>query len=125
MADNVRVGRKDITLADARRALRDVGLDETVAGLPKGIHSALSTYGAPLSPDESTRLVLARALAGRPRLLLLDGTLDGLSDHARTSMLAWLEAKRGDLTVILATNRADVESACDRAAFLGAHEARG
>ncbi len=125
VADNVRVGRKDITLADARRALRDVGLDETVAGLPKGIHSALSTYGAPLSPDESTRLVLARALAGRPRLLLLDGTLDGLSDHARTSMLAWLEAKRGDLTVILATNRADVESACDRAAFLGALEARG
>lgn len=125
VADNVRVGRKEVSLGDVRRALRDVGLDELVAGLGRGIHSELTTYGAPLSPEQATRLVLARAAVGRPRLLLLDGTLDGLPDVARSSILGWLEKKRGDFTVVLSTNRSDVELACDSAAKLGVHGVQG
>jgi putative ABC transport system ATP-binding protein len=77
--ENVRVGRADITVADARNALETVGLGARIAGLPDGIHSAIEPAGANLSHADALRLTLARALARKPRLLLLDGTLERLT----------------------------------------------
>lgn len=77
--ENVRVGRADISVASARRALEIVGLGEKVASLPEGIHTAIEPAGSNLSREEALRLTLARALAKRPRVLLLDGTLERLT----------------------------------------------
>lgn len=110
VADNVRVGREDVSLADARRALERVGVDGVVARLPSGLQSSLTSHGAPLTREQATLVALARALAGRPRLLLLDGALDGLADGARARVLEALAA-RGPLSVVVSTGRADVAAA--------------
>ncbi len=81
--DNVAVGRAQVTHEQARAALRRVGLSEAVAQLPLGLETPLSAAGHPLSLDQQAQLLVARAIAGRPRLIVVDDFFDGLSPAAR------------------------------------------
>lgn len=75
---NLRLTGGQPDLGAVEGALRTVGLDRLVVDAPAGLDTRIDPDGAPLSRSEARRLVLARALLGRPRLLLLDGALDGL-----------------------------------------------
>ncbi len=66
-----------------------------------------------LSYGERRLALLARALASRPKLLLLDELLNGLDEINRGRALGWLEASaRGALPWVLSTHRAEDVPAC-------------
>jgi ABC-type bacteriocin/lantibiotic exporter with double-glycine peptidase domain len=118
--ENVHLNRPNIQANDVRDALQMVGLLDEVLRLPDGLNTMLQTGGAPLSSTQALRLMLARALVGRPRLLLIDGTLDGLSDQVATDVLARLTRRRTPWTLIVSTGRQSVMEACDRVIWLDA-----
>ena len=74
----------------------------------------LQTDGAPLSTSQAMRLMLARAIVGRPRLLLIDGTLDALDDDVLANTLQRLCDAESPWTLLLTTGRRDVAAACQR-----------
>jgi putative ABC transport system ATP-binding protein len=82
------------------------------------LNTQLTAAGAPLSQGQLARLVLARAIASRPRLLLIDGVLDGL--HADTLQHVWSKIieKPRPWTVIAVSNRDEISSKCDRVMHL-------
>ncbi|MCA9031037.1 MAG: ATP-binding cassette domain-containing protein [Planctomycetaceae bacterium] len=80
VADNVHLGRPQISIADVRAALDEVGLLDDILKMPDGIQSHLTSTGAPLSSNQRRLLMIARAIVGRPRLLLVDGLLDAMPD---------------------------------------------
>lgn len=88
--ENVRVGRNDVTDSEIRRAFSDVGLLDEIRDLPDGLATPLSATGAPLSPGQARRLMVARVIVGRPKLLVLDDVLDDLDADARDCILATL-----------------------------------
>jgi ABC-type bacteriocin/lantibiotic exporter with double-glycine peptidase domain len=112
--ENVHLNRPHVQSADVRSALEVVGLSEEILRLPEGLHTPLQTGGAPLSTSQATRLMLARAIVGRPRLLLIDGTLDGLPEELLDTILARLTGERTSWTLLVATGRRAVIGACDR-----------
>src|SRR5690606_23979158 len=112
--DNLRFGRAEVSAEAVRDALHDVVLWDEVMSLPNGLETELTTGGRPLTASQATRLMLARAILGDPRLLLLDGPLDALTPVMRKRVLAYLFDKRHTWTVLVATNSADVIAACDR-----------
>lgn len=114
LLDNVRAGR-DVPLVEVRRALAATRLDDVAAGLPSGVHSSLGTHGTPLSRDEAMRLTIARALAARPRFLVLDGALDGLAPKTRRAIAEELDRRRATTTTLVTTHHPDVVALCDRA----------
>jgi ABC-type bacteriocin/lantibiotic exporter with double-glycine peptidase domain len=63
--------------------------------------------------------MLARAIVGRPRLLLIDGTLDALPDETLPALLANLVAQGRPWTALIATGRQVVMDCCDRVVTLG------
>jgi len=86
LIDNLRLGRPDITLGQVQAALAEVGLLTDVLAMPDGFATRLVTGGLPLSSRQRNRLLVARALLHRPRLLVIDEFLDGM-DGENTSRL--------------------------------------
>lgn len=105
----------------------DIPLDALSAADRRRVRRALGSLGVAhlaarrflsLSYGERRVALVARALASRPRLLLLDEVLNGLDAANRTRMLDWL-ARRGRLPWVLATHRVeDVPRGANRALVL-------
>ncbi len=122
--DNIRLGRDDLTLHDIRRAIADVGLTEDIGQLPDGLRTPLVTGGLPLSDSQVQQLMLARAIVGQPRLLVLDETLDTLDPTVRDHVLACVLDESRPWTVIIVTSRLTLAAQCPRQIELLAGESR-
>lgn len=114
LAENVRLGRPDLSRRDLLRALEAVGLASVAEALPRGLDTPLAPSGAPLSSTQVMRLMIARAIAGSPRLLVVDQTLDGLDPDSRRDVLEVLSDPRAPWTLVVLTQNPDVLDALPR-----------
>lgn len=105
IAENIHLERTDISIGDVREALERVELTTTIQTLHEGFNTVLTPSGSPLSGSEIRRLVIARAIAGRPEVVMLDGILDSLPDHQAESILSRILSLGDQTTVLLVTNR--------------------
>ena len=114
--DNLRLAAPHVPLAALRVALSLVDLSDTIAALPAGLDTPLLTSGAPLSGAQTRRLVLARALSAQPRLLLLDGVLDGLMlpPDKHEALLEHIFAADAPWTVLVVSDDPRVQARCGR-----------
>lgn len=113
--DNIRFGRSDIGAQQIRAALLQVGLWDEILQLPAGLETELTARGRPLNASQASRLMLARAIVGAPKLLLLDSALDHLPEQTRRAVCESLFDRQHGWTVIVVTSMPDVIAACDRA----------
>lgn len=111
--ENIRMGRSDITLESARAALAQLGLLDEITQLPRGIHTMLSGEGRPLSVGQVHRIVLARAIVTKPRLVLVDETLDDLDEKSREIALKLLLDPKAPWTLVLATHDMNLAKRCE------------
>lgn len=114
VADNVHLRRPQLSTADCRAALEAVGLLDECLKLSDGLDTTISPSGAPLSRGSQQLMMFARAIAGRPKLIIVDGALDGLSDTELDPILdLLLDTDRG-WTVVVATGRHDIAARFER-----------
>jgi ABC-type multidrug transport system fused ATPase/permease subunit len=103
LAENILLGRS-ASDEDVARALHLAGAAEVVAGLPEGLGAVVGEGGATLSGGQRQRIALARALVGRPRLLLLDDATSAVDPTTEAAIFAGLgEELAGTTTVVVAT----------------------
>jgi ABC-type bacteriocin/lantibiotic exporter with double-glycine peptidase domain len=114
VAENIRVGRAEMSSTDIRRALEMVGLADVVARLPEGVGTPLASDGLPLSANDRSQLSIARAIASRPRLLLIDGMLDRLELTSSPAIVDSLFDRGAPWTLVIVTARDDIKQRCDR-----------
>jgi ABC-type bacteriocin/lantibiotic exporter with double-glycine peptidase domain len=114
VAENIRVGRSDLTAADVRRALEMVALADEVARLPQGVGTPLGSDGRPLSANAIARLSLARALAGKPRLVLINGLLDTLDTRDCPELIESLFDRAAPWSLVIVTARDEIRRRCDK-----------
>lgn len=92
--ENVALGR-DIDDAEIWGVLDVVQARDFVAALPDGLDSELGERGTTLSGGQRQRLALARALVGRPRLLVLDDATSAVDPEVEQRILAALADRTG------------------------------
>jgi ABC-type bacteriocin/lantibiotic exporter with double-glycine peptidase domain len=114
VAENVRVGRSELSAGEVREALQVVGLLNVVHALPRGLDTKLTPDGGPLSASQALRLTIARALAGAPRLLILDGVLDALDLRECPDLLPRLFDRSAPWTLLVVSSNPGVIRRCDR-----------
>ena len=91
------VGSRNLTVEDAWEALRMTGLEEDVKALPMGLHTVVSEDASTFSGGQLQRILIARAIVHRPRILLFDeatSALDNPTQEHVTQSLDRLKATR-------------------------------
>ena len=112
--ENVHLHRSYVSSTDVRQALEDVGLYDILMTYPKGFDTKVFSNGAPLSSAQQNLLLIARAIASKPRLLLLDEVLDGIPDEELDTVIQTLLRKDRPWSLIVATGRKGIADYCDQ-----------
>ncbi|MCA2219302.1 thiol reductant ABC exporter subunit CydC [Jidongwangia harbinensis] len=105
--ENLRIGRRDATLAELRDALAKVRLLDWADALPHGLATLVGEHGVRLSGGQRRRLALARALLADFRVLILDEPTEHLDDATAVALTRDLLAAAAGRTVLLITHRTD------------------
>lgn len=113
VSDNVRLGRRDVHTSDMREALQAVGLYDEISAFPNGLDEVLSNRGRTLSQSQALRLCVARAIAGKPRLILLDTTLADFDPTTRKVVMNALFNRSATWTLVVTTHDREVLRHCD------------
>jgi ATP-binding cassette subfamily C protein len=89
-----------LTLDEAWEAAEAAGMADEIREMPMGMHTVLSVGGGNLSGGQRQRLLIARALAHRPRLLLFDEATSALDNRTQAVVSQSLERLRVTRVVI-------------------------
>ena len=114
--DNVTLGRATVDGAAAVTAAREAQVDAEVAAFSGGYATIVGERGLTVSGGQRQRLALARALAGRPRILVLDDVFASVDTVTEDAIVRALRAS--GLTILVATHRLRVAQAADRIVVL-------
>jgi ATP-binding cassette, subfamily B, bacterial len=115
--ENLALGRPDATDAEIAEALA-VAQAEFVYELPWGLATRVGEQGLSLSGGQRQRLALARAVLGKPRLLVLDDPLSALDVHTEALVEEALARVLRGTTALLVVHRPSTVALADRVALL-------
>ncbi|OIK25995.1 NHLP bacteriocin export ABC transporter permease/ATPase subunit [Streptomyces malaysiense] len=111
-------GMGNYTLDEAWEAAEMAGLDEDLGRMPMGMHTVLSEGATTLSAGQRQRLMIARALIGRPRILFFDEATSALDN--RTQEIVTQSMRRLNASRIVIAHRLSTVMRADRVLVLDA-----
>jgi putative ABC transport system ATP-binding protein len=106
--DNLSLGGNELSADRVAHLLEAVALSGELERLPHGLATRLGSLGNKLTPSQASRLAIARAIGTEPRLLIIDGTLDGIDRGAAKSVLDAIAREAHAPTLIVLTSREDI-----------------
>jgi ATP-binding cassette subfamily B protein len=115
--DNVLLGRPDGTEAELKEAL-EIAQAGFVYELPDGLDTVVGEEGLSLSGGQRQRLALARAVAAKPSVLVLDDPLSALDVDTEALVEAALRRILASTTALIVAHRPSTVQLADRVAVM-------
>ncbi len=122
--ENVRFGR-DLSKEEVLEALHIAQAEDFVLALPEGLQTMLAAGGTNLSGGQRQRLLIARAVAGAPPLLILDDASSALDYKTDAALREALRVLGDSVTSITVAQRVSSVMHCDRILVLDEGRAIG
>lgn len=94
------VGNANLGLQDAWEAARMVGLEDDIKAMPMGMHTLISEGASTFSGGQQQRLLIARAIAHRPRIIIFDEATSALDNRTQDIVSRSLEGLRATRFVV-------------------------
>ncbi|MBX9797082.1 ATP-binding cassette domain-containing protein [Sphingomonas sp.] len=112
--ENITLGRPGIDDAEMLRVAQLAGVHEFVGRIANGYDLRLADRGEGLSGGQRQSIALARALAGRPQLLVLDEPTSAMDNHTELALIQRLAEEVQGRTLILITHRPQLLALANR-----------
>jgi len=130
IADNIRWGKEDATEEEIIRAATVAQAEEFILKLPEGLNTQVSRGGLNLSGGQKQRLTIARAVVGKPSILILDDSSSALDFATDAALRRALKESSQEMTVLVVSQRVSTVRQSDkiivfdegRIAGVGTHE---
>ena len=116
--ENIRFGRPEATDAEVVEAARLAQAQAFIEALPGGYDAVLGQRGTSLSGGQKQRLAIARALACRPRILILDDCTSAVDGATEAQILEGLRTWEHRCTRLIVAQRIGAVVAADRILIL-------
>jgi ATP-binding cassette subfamily B protein len=114
IAENIRFFRLHLTQEEIEQSARAAGVHDAVMRLPQGYDTPLAHAGRGLSGGQRQRICIARALVGRPEVLVLDEPTSALDPVSAATVVETLRALREEVTMVIVSHQDEVVQFCDR-----------
>ncbi|MBK7140459.1 MAG: ABC transporter ATP-binding protein [bacterium] len=111
--NNIRFGREEISDTVMDWAIEVSQLKDEIERFPKGLDTPIGTRGMSISGGQKQRLALARALVGKPKILILDDCTSALDSRTEAALWERLHEVMPGMTAILITHRPDTLERAD------------
>ena len=115
---NIAYGYISIDEAAVKRAARIAEIDSLIEGLPDGYDTPLSDMVVPLSQGQKQRIVIARAIAKDPKILVLDEACSSLDSETEEKIIDNINRELPGITLITVTHRLAAVKKMERVYFL-------
>nr|WP_240942314.1 ABC transporter ATP-binding protein [Planosporangium thailandense] len=115
---NVTLDRPGVDDDVAWRALRTAQAESFVSALPHGLDTTVGERGTTLSGGQRQRLTLARALAGGPRLLILDDATSAVDPRVEAAILSSLRERESGTSILVTAYRRATIALADEVVYL-------
>lgn len=112
--ENITVGKEATQIEDVIIALKQVGADEEINAMPAGLQTPLVSGGKGLSTTFIHKLILARCLAKKPHMIILNDFFSGLMHNEKMELVQSVVTKQSHWTLIAVSNDPLIMAACDR-----------
>ncbi|WP_342409901.1 ABC transporter ATP-binding protein [Paenibacillus sp. FSL R10-2778] len=130
IAENIRWGKEDATEEEIMQAASIAQAEEFIRKLPEGLNTQVSRGGLNLSGGQKQRLTIARAVVGKPSILILDDSSSALDFSTDAALRKALKESSQEMTVLLVSQRVSTVRQADkimvfeegRIAGVGTHE---
>jgi ATP-binding cassette subfamily C protein len=94
------IGSSNLTIDDAWAAARLAGMEDDIKAMPMGMHTVIAEGAGVISGGQKQRLMIARAVAGKPRVLLFDEATSALDNHTQATVSHSVKSLRATRVVI-------------------------
>ncbi|MCW5682795.1 MAG: ABC transporter ATP-binding protein [Pseudolabrys sp.] len=111
---NICLGDPAISREAAEAALRAAEIWDHIAALPEGMDSLVGERGSRFSGGQRQRISLARALARKPIVLLLDEITAALDRDTEREICATLRRLAGQMTIVTVSHQPEILRVADR-----------
>lgn len=105
IAENLRYGKEDATLADMERAVDIAQASDFIAELPEGFDAHLAEGGTNFSGGQKQRLSIARAVIREPEIYIFDDSFSALDYQTDAKLRARLKEETTQSTVLIVAQR--------------------
>lgn len=112
--ENISLGRQFIGDVEVRDALDRVGFLKKAMSMPNGLESVIGKGCLVITPQEEILVTIARVIAGKPRLLLVDKIVDLLDFDSRNRILTELVNPLSTWTLLISSNNPEVIGSFER-----------
>ena len=110
--DNIVISAPALKLQDAWDAAETAGIADDIRAMPMGMHTVLQEGGGTISGGQRQRLMIARAIAPKPRILIFDEATSALDNITQKKVSEALDAMK--CTRIVIAHRLSTIRRCDR-----------
>jgi ABC-type multidrug transport system fused ATPase/permease subunit len=118
IAENIAFYREEVGPEDIERAARMAGIHEDISALPAVYEASAGERGGSFSGGQRQRICIARALAGRPDVIIFDEPTSALDVHSESLIQEALSRLKGQVTLFIIAHRLSTLNICDRVMVL-------
>lgn len=110
--ENITAGNSSLSVENVLEAAETAGIAEDINKMPMGLFTVISQSGGGISEGQAQRILIARAIVNKPKILFFDEATSALDNITQKAVISQIE--KLDCTKIIIAHRLTTVKNCDK-----------